>query len=77
MKNNISKAAIKATCFLLLALSVATFVNAQPNPGPGNQGSTTGTTTDGPVVPLDGGLSLMLIASGIGYSAKKLRKVQA
>ncbi len=58
---------------LLLATSN---VNAQPNPGPGNQNGGIGTTKDGPTVPLDGGLSLLLIGSGIGYCSKKLRKAK-
>ena len=35
-----------------------------PGDGPGGDG--------GPVVPFDGGMSLMLLASGIAYAAKKL-----
>ena len=49
-------------------------IDAQPNPGTGNSGSVIPITSDGPTVPFDGGLSLMLAASGIGYAAKKLRK---
>ena len=37
-----------------------------PGDGPGGDG--------GPVVPFDGGMSLMLLASGIVYGAKKLKK---
>ncbi len=77
MRNNILKSAIKVMCFLLLAFFVSTIATAQPNPGPGNQGGPTGPTSDGPTVPFDGGMSLMLIASGISYGAKRLRKVEA
>ena len=77
MRNNILKSAIKVMCFLLLGFCIATVSNAQPNPGPGNQGSGTGPTTDGPTVPFDGGMSLMLAASGISYGVKRLRKVPA
>jgi len=38
-----------------------------PGDGPGGDG--------GPVVPFDGGMSLMLLASGIGYAAKSIKKV--
>ena len=38
-----------------------------PGDGPGGDG--------GPVVPFDGGMSLMLLASGIGYAAKKVKSV--
>lgn len=57
--------------FVLMANSA---IDAQPNPGPGNSGSTVNTTSDGPTIPFDGGMSLMLIASGISYGAKKLKK---
>jgi len=40
--------------------------------GPGSIGSAP--AGDGaPIVPFDGGMSLILIASGIGYGVKKLR----
>ena len=40
--------------------------------GPGSPGN--GPSGDGsPVVPFDGGMSIMLAASGIGYAAKKLK----
>ncbi len=39
-----------------------------PITGAGNPG--------GPVVPFDGGMSLMLLASGVSYCAKKLRRVK-
>ena len=48
---------------------------------PGGPGSEDGIVVpaDGnspsPTVPFDGGLSLMLIASGIGYGAKRMKKV--
>ena len=37
-----------------------------PGDGPGGDG--------GPVVPFDGGMSLMLAASGIAYASKKLKQ---
>jgi hypothetical protein len=58
---------------LILVVFISTKTNAQPNPGPGNQGSTIGTTSDGPTVPFDGGMSLILISSGISYGLKKLK----
>jgi len=36
-----------------------------PGNGPGGDG--------GPLVPFDGGMSLMLLASGIGYAAKRIK----
>ena len=67
-------ASAKAMGVLMLILIISSKVQAQPNPGPGNQGSTVTTTSDGPTVPFDGGMSLMLAASGIGYMAKKLKR---
>ena len=71
---NILKTSTKVIAVLIIVVFASGKINAQPNPGPGNQGSGTGVTTDGPQVPFDGGMSLMLAASGIGYVAKKLRK---
>jgi len=70
---NILKSWGKVIGVLLLIVSLATILNAQPNPGPGNQGPGPSPTNDGPTVPFDGGMSLMLLASGIGYGVKKLR----
>jgi len=54
-------------------------VNAQSpadDPGIGGPGSpSVGVGGDGsPVVPFDGGMSLVLAASGISYAAKKLKR---
>jgi hypothetical protein len=43
--------------------------------GPGSGGSSPG-DDGGPVVPFDGGMSLMLLASGVGYAAKRMRRVE-
>ncbi len=69
----IVKSGIKAVAILMLTISLTTVLHSQPNPGPGQQGGG-GTTTDGPTVPFDGGMSLMLLASGIGYGVKKLKR---
>ena len=72
----------KAFGALLLALAinfcVTTSINAQSpadDPGIGGPGSPSeGVGGDGgPVVPFDGGMSLMLAASGIAYASKKVR----
>ncbi len=68
------KKIVKVLVVLMLIVFVSVKLQAQPNPGPGNQGSNVGVTSDGPTVPFDGGMSLMLAASGIGYVAKRLRK---
>ncbi len=61
---------------LMLSLCVNTTVNAQSpadDPGIGGPGSPgNGPSGDGgPVVPFDGGMSLILAASGIAYASKK------
>jgi len=65
---------------LVLAISFClnTSVKAQPpfdDPGIGGPGSPgAGPSGDGgPVVPFDGGMSLILLASGIGYASKKIK----
>ena len=69
------KKTIKVIAVLILMVFIGSSLNAQPNPGPGNSGSNITTTSDGPTVPFDGGMSLMLAATGIGYAAKRLRKL--
>jgi hypothetical protein len=69
----IGLALIVGICF------TATTVSAQPpadDPGIGGPGSPgSGTTGDGgPIVPFDGGMSLMLAASGIAYASKKIKE---
>ena len=63
---------------LAIIFCVNTTTKAQSpadDPGIGGPGSpTVGVGADsGPVVPFDGGMSLLLLASGISYSAKKLK----
>jgi len=70
----IIKSVIRASIIILVNLWIVDSLKAQPNPGPGNQGSGIVVTTDGPTVPFDGGMSVMLLASGIGYGARKLMK---
>ena len=78
MKNRF-KSLLKATLIIAIAVFTTIKANAQGNPGgPGSAGS--GISGDGspvggtPSVPFDGGMSLMLAASGIGYAAKKLKR---
>jgi hypothetical protein len=73
MKNTVM-ASTKVVTILILTVFISGRLQAQPNPGPGNLGSTITVTTDGPTVPFDGGMSLMLAASGIGYVSKKLKR---
>ena len=72
MKNRF-KSLLKATLIIAIAVFTTIKANAQGNPGgPGSSGSGTfgngNTAGGGPAVPFDGGMSLMLAASGIGYA---------
>ena len=65
---------------MLISLCVNTTVKAQSpadDPGIGGPGSPgNGPGGDGgPIVPFDGGMSLMLAASGIAYASKKIKAV--
>jgi hypothetical protein len=65
---------------LMLSICVNTTVNAQSpadDPGIGGPGSPgNGPSGDGsPIVPFDGGMSLMLAISGITYASKKMKGV--
>ena len=65
----------------LVAMTTMLIAKATAQPGPGGPGiSGSGILGNGdaasgaPAVPFDGGMSLMLAASGIGYVSKKLKK---
>ena len=61
----------------IIATLTSLKVNAQFNiGGPGTSGSGTNAngTSGSPSVPFDGGMSLILAASGISYAAKKLKR---
>ena len=67
---------------ILLSVCINTNVNAQSpadDPGIGGPGSPgNGPSGDGsPIVPFDGGMSLMLAISGISYAAKKIKGLNA
>ena len=74
---------LKTFIVVSIVTITASTVNAQPNPEPGGPGTNgqqgSGPTSDFgnqlPNAPFDGGMSLMLLASGIAYGAKKLRNL--
>jgi len=73
----ILKRSLLAVGLMITATILTINANAQLNPGgPGYSGS--GTLANGssssPSVPFDGGMSLILAVSGIGYAANKLRR---
>ena len=70
----IVKTSAQVIGLLMLMVFVSVKLQAQPNPGPGNQNSNISVTNDGPVVPFDGGMSLVFAATGIGYMARKLKR---
>lgn len=80
----ILKSGTRAMVAIVIVVLATITVNAQFNiGGPGTNGSginANGTQSGGPSptpsVPFDGGMSLMLAASGIGYVAKKLKRRQ-
>jgi hypothetical protein len=77
--NKVLKTSVKVLVIAIIFTMANFKSNAQGNPGgPGAAGS--GVTYFGsgasgsPVVPFDGGMSLILAASGIGYASKRLKK---
>ena len=75
MKKIFQTSIIKALFIAVIAITVTVVANAQPNPGgPGYNGSGTYANGSSASVPFDGGMSLVLAASGIGYAAKKLKR---
>ena len=63
-------------CFTTVSLKAQTPDDDPGIGGPGSGGNTPG-DDGGPVVPFDGGMSLILAASGISYAAKKVRRLNA
>ena len=73
MKKKLIKLSVAVAIMFISVNLSAQFGGGGTTPGgPGTGGFPT--TGGGPVVPFDGGMSLMLVASGISYAAKKLRK---
>ena len=73
MKKNLLKASLIISVLFISAHLSAQFGGGGGTPG----GSGTGgfpTTGGGPEVPFDGGLSILLLASGVGYATKRMRK---
>lgn len=60
------------TCATIIAK--AQFGGTGGTPGAGGTGGGFPTTGGGPVVPFDGGMSLLLAAAGVGYARGKLSK---
>ena len=59
-------------CFTTISVSAQSPADDPGIGGPGSPGN--GPSGDGsPIVPFDGGMSLLLAASGINYVAKKLK----
>ena len=61
-------------CFTTISVNAQSPADDPGIGGPGSPGDGPG-GDGGPVVPLDRDLSLMLLASGVGYAAKRLKKV--
>jgi hypothetical protein len=68
---------VMATIVTLLITMTATAQFSVNGPGTNGSGiNANGTPNNSPTVPLDGGMSLMLLISGIGYGAKKLKRAR-
>jgi len=69
-----------AILILIFSFSINVTSNAQTpadDPGIGGPGVGAAPAGDGsPIVPFDGGMSLVLLASGIGYASKKIKKIK-
>ena len=71
----IGLAMVVSCCFTATSVSAQSPADDPGINGPGSPNN--GPTGDGsPVVPFDGGMSLMLAASGIGYASKKLKALR-
>ncbi len=72
--NNLTKILVTLLIIVFTGLNVKAQTPTD-DPGIGGPGVGAAPAGDGsPIVPLDGGMSIMLIASGIGFGAKRLRK---
>jgi hypothetical protein len=61
-------------CFTTVSVNAQSPADDPGIGGPGSPGN--GPSGDGsPIVPFDGGMSLMLAASGIGYAYKKVKGI--
>jgi hypothetical protein len=78
MKNNFMKLAFIFFVALFVNVTLANAQTPDPNdPGIGGPGSSSvgAPSSDGvPVVPFDGGMSIMLLASGLSYASSKLKR---
>ena len=74
MKRTIIVTSFLIASTLITQHSQAQFGGGGTTPGAGEIGGGIPGTGGGPVVPFDGGMSLMLLASGVGYMTKKMKK---
>ena len=74
MKKNIKAIVIITICLIAIEKTNAQFTIG--GPGTNNSGLNANGTSGGPspTVPFDGGMSLLLAASGLGYATKRLKK---
>lgn len=74
-KSLLFKRLLFAVCFLMsIYVAKAQTPAVFEDPGGQTGGDGNGSFGDGPVVPFDGGMSLLLAASGIGYMKNKFPK---
>ncbi len=78
MKNILDKS-LRAIVILIVVVFTSVKVSAQvPPDGPGTSGSGIQANGNAPAaqVPFDGGMSLILLASGIGYASKRIKGIK-
>ena len=71
---------LRAITVLVVVVFTSVKVSAQAPPdGPGTSGSNIQANGNSPApttVPFDGGMSIILLASGIGYASKKVKNLK-
>ncbi|MFP5042614.1 hypothetical protein [Parasediminibacterium sp. JCM 36343] len=75
MKKDATKWLLAIAIILVSTQLQAQFGGGGGTPGGGGAGGGIPATGGGPVVPFDGGMSLILLASGVGYAAKRIKKL--
>ncbi len=76
MKSMLVKSIVAVAILMVTYNLNAQFGGGGGTPGSGGSGGGFPTTGGGPVIPFDGGMSLMFAASGVGYAAKKIGRLK-
>ena len=71
---------LKLGVVLVITFGLSVVLHAQTpadDPGIGGPGTTNPSSDGAPIVPFDGGMSLLLAASGIAYGMKKVKAISS